>query len=95
MLRSVAGSVVQAQRLYDGLGRLLPARVDPDTGYRWYAATQLDQARLVASLGRADVPLAPIAIEALFAWAPEQQRQPSGGVCSVLIPNPASGGAGP
>jgi hypothetical protein len=49
----------------------------------------------VASLGRADVPLAPIAIEALFAWAPEQQRQPSGGVCSVLIPNPASGGAGP
>jgi hypothetical protein len=49
----------------------------------------------VASLGRADVPLAPIAIEALFAWAPELQRQPSGGVCSVLIPNPASGGAGP
>jgi hypothetical protein len=36
-----------------------------------------------------------IAIEALFAWAAEQQRQPSGGVRSVLVPNPANQGAGP
>jgi DNA-binding transcriptional MerR regulator len=50
----------KALRLYDELGLLLPARVDPDTGYRWYAATQLDQARLVASLRRIGVPLAQI-----------------------------------
>lgn len=36
-----------------------------------------------------------IAIETLFAWASEQQRQPFGGVRSVLIPNPADQGAGP
>ncbi|MGH3202825.1 MAG: MerR family transcriptional regulator [Streptosporangiaceae bacterium] len=47
----------KALRLYDELGLLVPARVDPDTGYRWYAATQLDQARLVASLRRIRVPL--------------------------------------
>jgi DNA-binding transcriptional MerR regulator len=35
----------EALRLYDELGLLLPAYIDPDTGYRWYAATQLDQAR--------------------------------------------------
>ena len=40
----------KALRLYDELGLLPPARVDPDSGYRWYAAGQLDNARLVASL---------------------------------------------
>jgi DNA-binding transcriptional MerR regulator len=50
----------KALRLYAELGLLLPARVDPGTGYRWYAATQLDQARLVASLRRIGVPLAQI-----------------------------------
>ncbi|MEV0146688.1 MULTISPECIES: helix-turn-helix domain-containing protein [unclassified Nonomuraea] len=50
----------KALRLYDELRLLVPARVDPDTGYRWYAATQLDQARLVAGLRRIRVPLARI-----------------------------------
>ena len=40
----------KALRLYDELDLLPPARVDPDSGYRWYAAGQLDNARLVASL---------------------------------------------
>jgi hypothetical protein len=40
----------KALRLYDELGLLRPARVDLDSGYRWYACGQLDQARLVASL---------------------------------------------
>ena len=38
---------------------------------------------------------AEIAIEALFAWTSEQHRQPSGGVRSVLVFNPANPGAGP
>jgi DNA-binding transcriptional MerR regulator len=50
----------KALRLYDELGLLVPAHVDPETGYRWYAVTQLDHARLVASLRRAEVPLARI-----------------------------------
>jgi DNA-binding transcriptional MerR regulator len=50
----------KALRLYDELGLLVPAHVDTETGYRWYAVTQLDHARLVASLRRAEVPLARI-----------------------------------
>jgi DNA-binding transcriptional MerR regulator len=50
----------KALRLYDEFGLLVPAHVDAETGYRWYAVTQLDQARLVASLRRAGVPLARI-----------------------------------
>ncbi|WP_410574828.1 MerR family transcriptional regulator [Amycolatopsis sp. cmx-4-61] len=50
----------KALRLYGELGLLVPARVDADTGYRWYATTQLEQARVVASLRRAGVPLARI-----------------------------------
>jgi DNA-binding transcriptional MerR regulator len=50
----------KALRLYDELGLLVPDQVDAETGYRWYAATQLDQARLVASLRRIGVPLARI-----------------------------------
>jgi DNA-binding transcriptional MerR regulator len=50
----------KALRLYDELGLLPPARVDPGSGYRWYAAGQLDSARLVASLRQVGVPLAQI-----------------------------------
>ena len=50
----------KALRLYDELGLLPPAQVDPDSGYRWYAAGQLDSARLVASLRQIGVPLAQI-----------------------------------
>ncbi|WP_223179172.1 MerR family transcriptional regulator [Streptomyces griseicoloratus] len=50
----------KALRLYDELELLRPARVDPDTGYRYYAAGQLEQARLVAWLRRLGMPLAGI-----------------------------------
>ncbi|MFJ7494449.1 protein phosphatase 2C domain-containing protein [Streptomyces sp. NPDC097727] len=50
----------KALRLYDELGLLAPARVDPVTGYRLYAPEQLEQARLVAWLRRLGMPLARI-----------------------------------
>jgi DNA-binding transcriptional MerR regulator len=50
----------KALRLYDELGLLTPARVDESSGYRYYDARQLDQARLVAALRRLDMPLAEI-----------------------------------
>ncbi|MFF3447597.1 MerR family transcriptional regulator [Streptomyces sp. NPDC002667] len=50
----------KALRLYDELELLRPARVDPGTGYRYYAAEQLEQARLVAWLRRLGMPLARI-----------------------------------
>ncbi|WP_237518632.1 MerR family transcriptional regulator [Streptomyces sp. SID5910] len=50
----------KALRLYDELDLLRPARVDPDTGYRYYAVAQLEQARLVAWLRRLGMPLAGI-----------------------------------
>lgn len=50
----------KALRLYDELDLLRPARVDPDTGYRYYAPAQLEEARLVAWLRRLGMPLARI-----------------------------------
>lgn len=50
----------KALRLYDELDLLRPARVDPDSGYRYYAVGQLEQARLVAWLRRLGMPLAEI-----------------------------------
>ncbi|OIJ66272.1 MerR family transcriptional regulator [Streptomyces mangrovisoli] len=50
----------KALRLYDELDLLRPARVDPDTGYRYYAVAQLERARLVAWLRRIGMPLAEI-----------------------------------
>ncbi|WNM34925.1 MerR family transcriptional regulator [Streptomyces sp. Li-HN-5-11] len=50
----------KALRLYDELELLRPARVDPDTGYRYYAVAQLERARLVAWLRRLGMPLAEI-----------------------------------
>ncbi|NGO73576.1 MerR family transcriptional regulator [Streptomyces boncukensis] len=50
----------KALRLYDGLGLLPPAYVDPASGYRYYAPDQLARARLVAWLRRVGMPLARI-----------------------------------
>jgi len=50
----------KALRLYDELGLLPPAQVDPATGYRFYDPAQLEQARLVAWLRRLGMPLATI-----------------------------------
>lgn len=50
----------KALRLYDELGLLAPAHVDPVTGYRHYAPEQLEAARLVAWLRRLGMPLARI-----------------------------------
>ncbi|CAM5282560.1 hypothetical protein GCM10010329_43570 [Streptomyces spiroverticillatus] len=50
----------KALRLYDELGLLPPVRVDPVTGYRFYAVGQLERARLVAWLRRLGMPLARI-----------------------------------
>ncbi|OAH16178.1 protein phosphatase 2C domain-containing protein [Streptomyces jeddahensis] len=64
----------KALRLYDELGLLTPARVDPVTGYRLYAPEQLDQARLVAWLRRLGMPLARIQLVcALEAAAAAQE----------------------
>ncbi|MFJ9159230.1 MerR family transcriptional regulator [Streptomyces griseoviridis] len=70
----------KALRLYDELGLLTPARVDPVTSYRLYAPEQLEQARLVAWLRRLGMPLAriqhvctleagPAALEVRAFWA--------------------------
>jgi DNA-binding transcriptional MerR regulator len=57
------GLSAQALRHYDRLGVFRPAGVDPDTGYRWYAMDQLSQARLIARLRGAGMPL-----DAVRAW---------------------------
>lgn len=66
----------KALRLYDELGLLPPARVDPGSGYRWYAAGQLDSARLVASLRQIGVPLAQITV--ILGLPPEAAAQQVG-----------------
>jgi PPM family protein phosphatase len=50
----------KALRLYDELGLLRPAHVDPVSGYRFYEPAQLERARLVAWLRRLGMPLARI-----------------------------------
>ncbi len=52
----------KALRLYDELGLLPPAHVDPVSGYRFYQPAQLEQARLVAWLRRLGMPLARIRV---------------------------------
>ena len=51
----------KALRLYDRLGLLTPARVDPDSGYRFYGEDQVATARLIALLRRLGMPLTAIA----------------------------------
>ena len=50
----------KALRIYDGLGLLSPARVDEQSGYRYYEPDQLEQARLIATLRQIGIPLATV-----------------------------------
>ena len=55
------GLSVKALRHYDELGLLLPAAVDPGTGYRLYSTRQLERAEAIRLLRRLEVPLDDIA----------------------------------
>jgi DNA-binding transcriptional MerR regulator len=63
----------KALRLHDELGLLPPARVDEDSGYRFYEPGQLKQARLIAALRQLQVPLAEI--NAILPLAPGQAAE--------------------
>lgn len=52
----------KALRLYDELGVLPPAAVDPESGYRLYDPAQLERAQLIARLRRIGMPLADIRV---------------------------------
>jgi DNA-binding transcriptional MerR regulator len=52
-----SGLSVSALRFYDRAGVLVPASVDPRSGYRYYAPGQVAAARLVAALRRVGMPL--------------------------------------
>lgn len=63
-----SGLAVSALRFYDRAGVLVPAWVDPVSGYRWYGPEQLDEARVLAGLRRAGMPVADIRL-VLAAWS--------------------------
>ena len=56
----------KALRLYADQGLLVPDRIDPATGYRYYAISQAATARLIARLRRLGLPMA--ASRACWRW---------------------------
>ncbi|MEU6367444.1 MerR family transcriptional regulator [Streptomyces sp. NPDC046931] len=63
-----SGLSVSALRFYDRAGVLVPAWVDPVSGYRWYQPEQVEEARLLVRLRRAGMPLADIRL-VLAGWS--------------------------
>ena len=51
------GLTVRALRHYDDIGLLAPARVDPDTGYRYYEDAQIEDAVTIRRLRALELPL--------------------------------------
>lgn len=68
-----AGLTVGALRHYHEHGLLAPARVDPDTGYRSYARSQLDDARLIGRLRELGLSLPDV--RAFMAADPDERRR--------------------
>ena len=68
----------KALRLYDRLGLVTPMAIDPSSRYRRYGVDQVERARVVSLMRRAQMPLADIAsvldldrapaVEAITAW---------------------------
>ncbi|MFF9213023.1 MULTISPECIES: MerR family transcriptional regulator [unclassified Streptomyces] len=67
-LAADSGLGVSTLRFYDRAGVLVPAWVDPVSGYRWYAPEQLEEARVLARLRRAGMPLPDIRLM-LAGWS--------------------------
>jgi DNA-binding transcriptional MerR regulator len=61
----------KALRIYHEQGLLVPASVDPDSGYRYYVASQIGAASRIGLLRRAGIRLAEIAA---FLDQPDQRR---------------------
>jgi DNA polymerase-3 subunit beta len=70
-----SGLSVSALRFYDGAGVLVPAEVDPATGYRRYADDQVRAARLIAGLRRVGLPVAEIAQAVQHLGEPDSVRR--------------------
>lgn len=51
---------LKALRIYDRLGLLPPAYIDPRSAYRYYSREQLERARLILLLRQIDMPLSTI-----------------------------------
>jgi len=51
------GLTVKALRHYDEIGLLQPARVDPETAYRYYDAAQVEEAATIRRLRALELPL--------------------------------------
>jgi len=74
---------IKALRAYHEAGILVPARVDPTTGYRSYLATQLTDAAVLRRLRALDLPLADVG-EILRARDPDVTRKVLAGHGDVL-----------
>ncbi|HEY0531292.1 MAG TPA: MerR family transcriptional regulator [Actinoplanes sp.] len=70
-----SGLSVSALRFYDGARVLVPAEVDPATGYRRYADDQVRAARLIAGLRRVGMPVAEIAQAVCELGDPDSVRR--------------------
>ncbi|BCY14870.1 MerR family transcriptional regulator [Actinoplanes sp. L3-i22] len=70
-----SGLTVSALRWYDGAGVLVPAAVDPATGYRRYTADQIRAARLIAGLRRVGMPVPEIAAAVRELGRPDLVRE--------------------
>jgi DNA-binding transcriptional MerR regulator len=53
----LTGLTSKALRIYESEGLLGPTRIDERNGYRWYAADQVDDARLIGLLRGLQMPL--------------------------------------
>jgi protein phosphatase len=67
------GLTHKALRLYDDLGLLPPAEVDPFSGHRRYSPAQVEQARLVATLRLVGMPL--VRIRSVLGCTPAAAAQ--------------------
>jgi DNA-binding transcriptional MerR regulator len=61
-------------RHYDEIGLLRPARIDPDTGYRWYGPAEVERLHRIVALRDLGVSLAEIAELLAEDVTPEQLR---------------------
>ena len=57
----ITGLTVKTLRFYHELGVLVPSHVDEQTGYRYYAESRFETARIITELRKLDFTLAAIA----------------------------------
>jgi hypothetical protein len=85
---------IKALRLYDRLGLVVPVRIDPETGYRWYSCLLLDDSARSNLMDKYEVQVRTVPARAVLSGTRRAHAAELGQVLGTLLGRMRAAGPG-